>query len=136
MWCIWFSMIGFLAIHSQICKDRFEFLSFSASTQLKSHVKVLALLLAIQAFCLVLVVASFAYFKTTSYSMNLFMFADVIRLNPFSTHSSSLTIVNIYCLLVTRINFEDVLCYYSVGFIYIYIFDSIRSVHSIILFLY
>lgn len=25
MWCTWFSIIGFLSIHCQICKDRFEY---------------------------------------------------------------------------------------------------------------
>lgn len=25
MWCTWFSVIGFLSIHCQICKDRFEY---------------------------------------------------------------------------------------------------------------
>jgi autocrine motility factor receptor len=27
MWCVWFSIIGFLSIHCQICKDRFEYVS-------------------------------------------------------------------------------------------------------------
>lgn len=26
-WCVWFSVIGFLSIHCQICKDRFEYVN-------------------------------------------------------------------------------------------------------------
>ncbi len=33
MWCAWFSIIGFLSIHSQICKDRFEYVRKSQLSQ-------------------------------------------------------------------------------------------------------
>jgi autocrine motility factor receptor len=105
MWCTWFSIIGFLAIHCQICKDRFEYvshvlkkskylirlrliylfclkLSFSANTPLKSHIKVLALLSFIQIKCIMLIVVSImaAYNHQIGLSMSLFMFAESIGL--------------------------------------------------------
>lgn len=76
MWCTWFSIIGFLSIHCQICKDRFEYLSFSASTPLKSHLKVFSLLVFIQFMCAFLVVVSLFAYKTIGLSLSLFMFSE------------------------------------------------------------
>uniref|UniRef100_A0A3P8XI32 E3 ubiquitin-protein ligase AMFR n=1 Tax=Esox lucius TaxID=8010 RepID=A0A3P8XI32_ESOLU len=44
MWCLWFSALVFLHLMVQLCKDRFEYLSFSPTTPMNSHVRVLALL--------------------------------------------------------------------------------------------
>lgn len=76
MWCTWFSIIGFLSIHCQICKDRFEYLSFSASTPLKSHLKVFSLLVFIQFMCVFLVIVSLFAYKTIGLSLSLFMFSE------------------------------------------------------------
>lgn len=80
LWCTWFSVIGFLAIHCQICKDRFEYLSFSTTTPLKNHIKVLLLLVFIQIFCICLIVVSFTTQQKIGISMALFMFAEVYHL--------------------------------------------------------
>lgn len=44
MWCAWFSLLGFKHILVQLCKDRFEYLSFSPSTPRVTHVRLLILL--------------------------------------------------------------------------------------------
>ncbi|XP_019391181.1 PREDICTED: E3 ubiquitin-protein ligase AMFR isoform X1 [Crocodylus porosus] len=51
MWCLWFSGLVFLHLMVQLCKDRFEYLSFSPTTPLSSHVRVLTLLIAMLLFC-------------------------------------------------------------------------------------
>ncbi|XP_051978409.1 autocrine motility factor receptor a [Xyrauchen texanus] len=51
MWCLWFSMLIFLHLMVQLCKDRFEYLSFSPTTPMVSHVRVLALLVSILTCC-------------------------------------------------------------------------------------
>lgn len=79
-WCTWFSIIGFLSIHSQICKDRFEYLSFSASTPFISHLKVLVLLSFIQIACGFLMIVPFMVVKTVGYSVGLFLFAESVGL--------------------------------------------------------
>ncbi|XP_063169304.1 E3 ubiquitin-protein ligase AMFR [Candoia aspera] len=51
MWCLWFSGLVFLHLMVQLCKDRFEYLSFSPTTPLNSHIRVLALLVALLLSC-------------------------------------------------------------------------------------
>lgn len=75
-WSTWFSAIGFLSIHCQICKDRFEYLSFSTSTPFKSHGKILGLLLFIQISCSSLVFASLFYMSDFGFNTGLFLFAE------------------------------------------------------------
>jgi PREDICTED: autocrine motility factor receptor-like len=47
LWCSWFSVLGFLSLLAQLCKDRFEYLSFSPMTPKWTHFRLLLLLLAI-----------------------------------------------------------------------------------------
>uniref|UniRef100_A0A1B0DMN6 E3 ubiquitin-protein ligase synoviolin-like TPR repeats domain-containing protein n=1 Tax=Phlebotomus papatasi TaxID=29031 RepID=A0A1B0DMN6_PHLPP len=47
LWVSWFSILGFLHLLSQLCKDRFEYLSFSPTTPGWSHFRLVALLSAI-----------------------------------------------------------------------------------------
>ncbi|XP_067291987.1 E3 ubiquitin-protein ligase AMFR [Pseudorasbora parva] len=51
LWCLWFSMLIFLHLMVQLCKDRFEYLSFSPTTPMVSHVRVLALLVSVLTCC-------------------------------------------------------------------------------------
>uniref|UniRef100_A0A665SYW8 E3 ubiquitin-protein ligase AMFR n=1 Tax=Echeneis naucrates TaxID=173247 RepID=A0A665SYW8_ECHNA len=51
MWCLWFSALVFLHLMVQLCKDRFEYLSFSPSTPINSHVRVLCLLVSLLLDC-------------------------------------------------------------------------------------
>ncbi|XP_040471069.1 E3 ubiquitin-protein ligase AMFR [Falco naumanni] len=51
MWCLWFSGLVFLHLMVQLCKDRFEYLSFSPTTPKNSHIRVLTLLIAILLSC-------------------------------------------------------------------------------------
>ncbi|CAL4076537.1 unnamed protein product, partial [Meganyctiphanes norvegica] len=59
LWCSWFSVLGFLHLLAQLCKDRFEYLSFSPTTPRRTHVRLLGLLgiiLTIALFCLLICV--------------------------------------------------------------------------------
>lgn len=49
LWCSWFSILGFLSLLAQLCKDRFEYLSFSPMTPKWTHFRLLLLLSAILA---------------------------------------------------------------------------------------
>ncbi|XP_056134456.1 E3 ubiquitin-protein ligase AMFR-like [Lampris incognitus] len=51
MWCLWFSALVFLHLMVQLCKDRFEYLSFSPTTPMNSHVRVLSLLVSLLMGC-------------------------------------------------------------------------------------
>lgn len=47
LWCSWFSALGFLQLLAQLARDRFEYLSFSPSTPVWSHIRLLALLMTV-----------------------------------------------------------------------------------------
>ncbi|XP_054709859.1 E3 ubiquitin-protein ligase AMFR-like [Uloborus diversus] len=47
LWCSWFSILGFLHLLAQLCKDRCEYLSFSPATPKWTHCRVLMLLFGI-----------------------------------------------------------------------------------------
>lgn len=47
LWCGWFSVLGFLHLLAQLCKDRCEYLSFSPTTPKWTHYRVIALLFGI-----------------------------------------------------------------------------------------
>lgn len=47
LWCSWFSLLGFLCLLTQLCKDRFEYLSFSPMTPKWTHTRLLLLLVGI-----------------------------------------------------------------------------------------
>ncbi|NWR77290.1 AMFR ligase, partial [Centropus unirufus] len=51
MWCLWFSGLVFLHLMVQLCKDRFEYLSFSPTTPMSSHIRVLTLLITMLLSC-------------------------------------------------------------------------------------
>ncbi|CAH1269663.1 AMFR [Branchiostoma lanceolatum] len=51
MWTAWFTLLGFLHIMTQLCRDRFEYLSFSPTTPMATHARVLALLSAVLIIC-------------------------------------------------------------------------------------
>ncbi|KAL7868031.1 hypothetical protein SRHO_G00094150 [Serrasalmus rhombeus] len=54
LWCLWFAVLIFLHLMVQLCKDRFEYLSFSPTTPMSSHVRVLVLLVSMLLCCGVL----------------------------------------------------------------------------------
>ncbi|MBN3290659.1 AMFR ligase, partial [Polypterus senegalus] len=51
MWCLWFAVLVFLHLMVQLCKDRFEYLSFSPTTPVSSHIRVLSLLVSMLLSC-------------------------------------------------------------------------------------
>ncbi|RZB40377.1 E3 ubiquitin-protein ligase AMFR-like, partial [Asbolus verrucosus] len=86
LWCSWFAFLGFLHLLSQLSKDRFEYLSFSPTTPLWSHVKLLALLgiiFALSGFMLLVsvFVGFFGGFNTFA-----FMSAEVVLLSIRTLH--------------------------------------------------
>lgn len=47
LWSSWFSIVGFFHLLSQLCKDRFEYLSFSPMTPKWTHLRLFALIFTI-----------------------------------------------------------------------------------------
>ncbi|XP_017785203.1 PREDICTED: E3 ubiquitin-protein ligase AMFR-like [Nicrophorus vespilloides] len=86
LWCSWFALLGFLQLIAQLAKDRFEYLSFSASTPIWSHVKLMGLLTGIFVISsFMLLVAIFVgYF--IGFNTFAFMSAEVILLSIRTLH--------------------------------------------------
>uniref|UniRef100_A0A8C4Q336 E3 ubiquitin-protein ligase AMFR n=1 Tax=Eptatretus burgeri TaxID=7764 RepID=A0A8C4Q336_EPTBU len=51
-WCVWFAVLAFMLLMTQLCKDRFEYLSFSPTTPITSHVRVFSVLASMMILCL------------------------------------------------------------------------------------
>ncbi|XP_053556290.1 E3 ubiquitin-protein ligase AMFR isoform X2 [Bombina bombina] len=51
MWFLWFAGLVFLHLMVQLCRDRFEYLSFSPTTPMSCHIRVLVLLNAMLLAC-------------------------------------------------------------------------------------
>uniref|UniRef100_A0A8C5WC80 E3 ubiquitin-protein ligase AMFR n=1 Tax=Leptobrachium leishanense TaxID=445787 RepID=A0A8C5WC80_9ANUR len=56
LWFLWFAALVFLHLMVQLCRDRFEYLSFSPTTPMSCHVRVLVLLSTMFLTCCVLAV--------------------------------------------------------------------------------
>lgn len=50
-WTAWFTLLGFFHLFTQLCKDRFDYLSFSPTTSPWSHAKVIGLLIILVLCC-------------------------------------------------------------------------------------
>uniref|UniRef100_A0A8B9ZJX3 Autocrine motility factor receptor n=1 Tax=Anas platyrhynchos TaxID=8839 RepID=A0A8B9ZJX3_ANAPL len=77
MWCLWFSGLVFLHLMVQLCKDRFEYLSFSPTTPMSSHIRVLTLLIAMLLSCCGLAVVCAVIGYTHGMHTLAFMAAEV-----------------------------------------------------------
>ncbi|XP_045133403.1 E3 ubiquitin-protein ligase AMFR-like isoform X2 [Portunus trituberculatus] len=101
LWCSWFSVLGFLHLLAQLCKDRFEYLSFSATTPRRTHIRLLGLLsiiLTIATFCLFIcvVVGCHSGFNTFA-----FMVAECILLIV-----RTLYVITRYCIYLWDVTHE------------------------------
>ncbi|XP_071054003.1 E3 ubiquitin-protein ligase AMFR-like [Onthophagus taurus] len=87
LWCSWFALLGFLHLLCQLGKDRFEYLSFSPTTPVWSHVKLLGLLgciLSLSGF-MVLICAFIGFF--VGINTFAFMVAEVVLIFLRTLHT-------------------------------------------------
>ncbi|XP_033185533.1 E3 ubiquitin-protein ligase AMFR [Bombus vancouverensis nearcticus] len=97
LWWAWFTALGFLSLLSQLCKDRFEYLSFSPTTPGWSHAKLLGLLatiLALSSFMLLLCTAAAFFF--VSFNTFVFTAAECILLGVRTIHVMVRYIIHLY----------------------------------------
>lgn len=86
LWCSWFSVLGFLHLLAQLCKDRFEYLSFSPTTPGWSHIRLLGLLasiLVLSGFMFLICVAVGFFGGLNTFA---FMVAECIQLSVQTLH--------------------------------------------------
>ncbi|NWH74455.1 AMFR ligase, partial [Piaya cayana] len=86
MWCLWFSGLVFLHLMVQLCKDRFEYLSFSPTTPMSSHIRVLTLLIAMLLSCCGLAVVCAVIGYTHGMHTLAFMAAESLLVTVRTAH--------------------------------------------------
>ncbi|KYN01112.1 PREDICTED: E3 ubiquitin-protein ligase AMFR-like [Cyphomyrmex costatus] len=97
LWWAWFMALGFLSLLSQLCKDRFEYLSFSPTTPGWSHARLLVLLAAIlvlSSFMLLFSIAAVFFF--ISFNTFAFMAAEYILLGVRTIHVMLRYLIHLY----------------------------------------
>uniref|UniRef100_H2Y5L2 RING-type domain-containing protein n=1 Tax=Ciona savignyi TaxID=51511 RepID=H2Y5L2_CIOSA len=85
VWMSWFTCIAFLLLLTKLCKDRFEYLSFSPNTPMYYHWKVLGLLVFIISCCLLLTVSCLTSSLIDMHSMT-FMLAECVIVTTKALH--------------------------------------------------
>ncbi|XP_077299509.1 E3 ubiquitin-protein ligase AMFR-like [Arctopsyche grandis] len=87
LWCAWFSAVGFLQLLAQLCKDRFEYLSFSSSSGGWAGARLGALLSIVLASAIVLLMLCGAVaFYGGGFNTFAFMAAECILLSIRTLH--------------------------------------------------
>ncbi|XP_048371702.1 E3 ubiquitin-protein ligase AMFR isoform X1 [Sphaerodactylus townsendi] len=86
MWCLWFSGLVFLHLMVQLCKDRFEYLSFSPTTPMNSHIRVMTLLVAMLLSCCGLAVVCGIFGYTHGMHTLSFMAAESLLVTVRTVH--------------------------------------------------
>ncbi|XP_011142738.1 E3 ubiquitin-protein ligase AMFR isoform X2 [Harpegnathos saltator] len=97
LWWAWFTALGFLNLFSQLCKDRFEYLSFSPTTPGWSHARLLGLLAAIFAlssFMFLFCIAAAFFF--ISFNTFVFMVSEYILLTVRTAHVIIRYMIHLY----------------------------------------
>ncbi|KAG8437666.1 hypothetical protein GDO86_008394 [Hymenochirus boettgeri] len=86
LWFLWFAGLVFLHLMVQLCKDRFEYLSFSPTTPMSCHVRVLVLLNAmLLACCGLAVLCAFAGYAHGMHTLA-FMAAECMLVTTRTSH--------------------------------------------------
>ncbi|XP_043227982.1 E3 ubiquitin-protein ligase AMFR-like [Amphibalanus amphitrite] len=96
LWCSWFSALGFLHLLTQLCRDRFEYLSLSASTPRRTHGRLLCLLSAILALSLALLVICVYVGLVASLNTFAFMAAECVLLLIRTFHTMIRYAIHLY----------------------------------------
>ncbi|OCT82272.1 hypothetical protein XELAEV_18024792mg [Xenopus laevis] len=86
LWFLWFAGLLFLHLMVQLCKDRFEYLSFSPTTPMSCHVRVLVLLnIMLLACCSLAVLCAVAGYTHGMHTLA-FMAAECMLVTTRTTH--------------------------------------------------
>jgi autocrine motility factor receptor len=86
LWVGWFTAIGFLHLMAQLCKDRFEYLSFSPTTPGWSHFRLIALLSSIFTISGIMIIVSIVFGLFNGINMCAFMGAECFILAIRTLH--------------------------------------------------
>ncbi|UXI18473.1 Multiple PDZ domain protein [Sarcoptes scabiei] len=95
IWCVWFSIIGFMYILALLCKERFSVMVYSPSVSKWNHFKLLSLLVSILVSTTPFFFISFIVGMHTSYSIGIFLLSEILLLLSRTLHSLILYLVHL-----------------------------------------
>ncbi|CAH0696117.1 unnamed protein product [Spodoptera exigua] len=108
LWCSWFTLVGFLHLLAQLCKDRYEYLSSSPNTGGWAHVRLACLLAGILAAASALLAAAAAWGLPAGRDTFAFMAAECVLVLVCALHVSAR-----YALQLARADAAGALAYYT-----------------------
>ncbi|KAI2662584.1 E3 ubiquitin-protein ligase AMFR [Labeo rohita] len=106
MWCLWFSALLFLQLLAQLCKDRFEYLLSSSTTNLGSHVRMLFLLMCLFVSSGGLTVVSGLLGFSHGMHTYSFMAVECLMITVYISHAILRYIIHLYDL-ICEASWED-----------------------------
>ncbi|XP_053614568.1 E3 ubiquitin-protein ligase AMFR-like [Plodia interpunctella] len=96
LWCCWFTVLGFLQLHTQLCKDRFDYLSSSPNTGRWAHVRLLTLLAFVQTASAALLVVCALWGLPHGLDVFVFMAAECVLVLISALHVVARYILQMY----------------------------------------
>ncbi|KAJ8718227.1 hypothetical protein PYW07_006157 [Mythimna separata] len=96
LWCSWFTLVGFLHLLGQLCKDRYEYLSSSPNTGGWAHVRLACLLGGILAAATALLGAAAAWGLPAGRDTFAFMAAECILVLVAVLHVAARYVLQLY----------------------------------------
>ncbi|CAH0589971.1 unnamed protein product [Chrysodeixis includens] len=96
LWCSWFTLVGFLHLLGQLCKDRYEYLSSSPSSGGWAHVRLASLLGGILAAAVALLGAAAAWGLPAGRDTFAFMAAECLLVLVSALHVVARYVLQLY----------------------------------------
>lgn len=118
LWCSWFTLVGFLHLLGQLCKDRYEYLSSSPNTGGWAHVRLACLLAGLLTAATMLLAAATAFGLPAGRDTFAFMAAECVLVQVSVLHVAAR-----YALQLREADVAGPLAYYTH-----LIFDSVALV--------
>ncbi|OTF76745.1 E3 ubiquitin-protein ligase AMFR-like protein, partial [Euroglyphus maynei] len=97
LWCAWFSILGFMFLLTNLCKERFSFLMNTPTISRIEHIKLLTLLISLLISTLPLFIIACLVGYHTSFSIGIFLFCEI----------SLISLRTLQCLILYLIHLWD-----------------------------
>ncbi|XP_065913736.1 E3 ubiquitin-protein ligase AMFR-like [Dysidea avara] len=95
-WCVWFSIIGMSMLISQLCKDRFEYLSFTPNTAVYNYAKIIVsqclVVLVCSGLCMVCAIVGWQY----GINYFLFLIAEILVVMIRAIHTLTCCVIHLW----------------------------------------
>jgi len=98
LWCAWFSILGFMLVLTYLCKERFNYLTFSPAVSKWVHFRLMSLLLVIVVSTIPLFIIGIIVGMHTNFSIGVFLISECLLL----------FLRTIYCVILYVVHLLDI----------------------------